>query len=69
MTPTRVVWRLKTNFLTTRVFPTSAAAWAFAATLPNLVLVQDAKEAPPKQSPSVNKAFATPGSGYATVLR
>lgn len=56
--PTRVVWRFKANqFLTSRVFPTAERAWAFAAEQADVVIVQDAREAPPKQDSRVNRKF------------
>ena len=56
--PTRVVWRFKSNqFLTSRVFPTAEQAWAFAAAQADVVIVQDAREVPPKQDSRVHRAF------------
>lgn len=56
--PTRVVWRYSSNqFLTSRVFPTLERAYAFAAEQDDVVIVQDARERPPKQDARVNRAF------------
>lgn len=58
MRPTRVVWKFKANrFLTSRVFPTAERAWAFAADQADVVIVQDAREAPPKQDSRVHRGF------------
>ncbi len=61
--PTRVVFR-KCGTVTTRIFPTQARAWAFAAEVKHLMLVQDASEPVPPQSQirqASNETFARYG--------
>ena len=57
--PTRVVFRSESRKLTCRLFPTEARAFGFAADQADIIVVQDAREAPPAQDASVNRSFVS----------
>ena len=58
--PTRVVFRhSESRKLTCRLFPTEARAFDFAAEQADVIVVQDAREAPPAQDVCVNRSFAS----------
>ena len=58
--PTRVVFRhAESRKQTCRLFPTEARAFDFAAEQADVIVVQDAREAPPAQDASVNRSFVS----------
>ena len=65
--PTRVVFRhIGNRKVTSRLFPTAARAYDFAAEQTEVLAVQDVDERPPRQDAPVHRHFTTPGSGRST---